>query len=92
MDRQLGGKRAFLKTVDPLRQPLPGGLRRGVIDAQAQHKADGVIPDDIDAELAGQAVVGMLRQSGIVARRRDFGRDRLTDALVRLLLRGLGAH
>ena len=66
-----------------------GDVWGGII---AQHKADGAIPEDIDAELAGQAVVGMLRQSGIVARRRDFGRDRLTDALVRLLLRGLGAH
>jgi len=33
-----------------------------------------------------------LRQTGIVARRRDMARDRLTDALVRLLLQGLGAR
>lgn len=58
----------------------------------AAHKVKGTIPADIDAELAGQAVVGMLRQTGIVARRRDMARDRLTDALVRLLLQGLGAR
>lgn len=60
-------------------------------DIIARHQARGTISKDIDAELAGQSVVGMLRQSGIVANRRDIGRERLTESLVRLLLRGLGA-
>jgi len=63
-----------------------GDVWGGII---AQHKAQGTIPDDIDAELAGQAVVGMLRQSGIVAQRREIGRDRLTGAMVRMTLQGL---
>ncbi len=63
-----------------------GDVWGGII---AQHKDRGTVADDIDAELAGQAVVGMLRQASMVARRRELARDRLTDSLVRLLLRGL---
>ncbi len=63
-----------------------GDVWGGII---AQHQDRGTISDEIDAELAGQAVVGMLRQASMVARHRDLGRDRLTESLVRLLLRGL---
>jgi len=56
-----------------------------------QHQARGTIDADIDAELAGQSVVGMLRQTGVVARRREIDRERLTSALVRLVLKGLGS-
>lgn len=57
----------------------------------AKHKERGTIPDNIDVELAGQAVVGMLRQTSIVAQRRGLGRERLTNSLVRLLLSGLSS-
>jgi len=61
-------------------------------DIISQHKAKGTISADVDAEMAGQAVVGMLRQTSIVARRRELDRDRLTDALVGMVLHGLGAR
>ena len=58
----------------------------------AQHQARGTIAGDVDAELAGQAVVGMLRQAGVAARRREIDRERLIGALIRLVLNGLGSN
>jgi len=64
-----------------------GDVWRGII---ATHKADGAIPKSIDEELAGQAVVGILRQVGLVAQRRGMDQDRLREAQVLLILSTLG--
>jgi len=55
-----------------------------------QRQLSGDLPNDYGAELAGQAVVGMLRQASMVAQRRDLGREELTHSLVRLIMRSLG--
>ncbi len=64
-----------------------GDVWRGII---ATHKADGTIPKSIDDELAGQAVVGILRQVGLAGQRRGMELDRLREAQVTLILSTLG--
>ncbi len=53
------------------------------------HQAAGTVANDIDANLAGQAIVGMIRQVSMVAQRRGISRNRMTDSLVRFALQAV---
>ncbi len=54
------------------------------------HQAAGTVPKDVDANLAGQAIVGMIRQVSMVAQRRGVTRDQMTNFLVRFALNAVG--
>lgn len=50
------------------------------------HQAEGTVSKDVDADLAGQAIVGMIRQVSMVSQRRGVSRDQMTEFLVRFTL------
>lgn len=54
------------------------------------HQDDGTLPNDFDAVLGGQAVVGITRQTSMVGQRRKMDRKEIAKSMVRLIMRALG--